>query len=577
MAYKIGVSSGWWKIDRPADLLGLATKVGSFGGTAGVRFIQADLDTTSEFFEPRLEEQMKRIKEKMGMELGLHAEVGELMALESAERRIWEQSHLRLLETVKHAADFGVVYINVHLSARPQLYYMEREYRIMGYMYPVVDFNGKPLFHICEKSKDAKEVALKNLLGAQGIIHMDARKEYDQIVSQYYRDLEEEWARKRIPVVMEHLKQTPYYQQIEKQRLEEKNPARQAALEARMAEMVREEEFHERRRVHDDIQKLAEEEFPERLYIVWTKAPNACYHIETAEIAAYKVVGAYMKETGDPIWSTLCNGLDVEKAYIDAKTHADMNAAVATKYLEGHLTIKDHYLNKKYLDGMSVLEWLEKKNMVLAFEIPEAHEGTEGLLRLFNPLDAYLLIKKIGSEKLKLCIDFEHMLAHKLKVDDFIKNAPSDIGKHILLFHLGKPIPYFGMAHAPIPIGSRAQEIIYKWLYDLRKKGFKDGYFIYERGGGKSAFEIMQNTVWTMRQIAQFLEKDTEPDNLPPEFYGVAEQTKETFARQFVAMRDHAWDPLEGLLTIPEEKHTFLSKAAVDKGKREEWEKRKYR
>jgi hypothetical protein len=31
------------------------------------------------------------------------------------------------------------------------------------------------------------------------------------------------------------------------------------------------------------------------------------------------------------------------------------------------------------------------------------------------------------------------------------------------------------------------------------------------------------------------------------------------------------------VINIPEEKHTFLSKAAVDKGKREEWERRKFR
>jgi len=41
--------------------------------------------------------------------------------------------------------------------------------------------------------------------------------------------------------------------------------------------------------------------------------------------------------------------------------------------------------------------------------------------------------------------------------------------------------------------------------------------------------------------------------------------------------RDHAWDPLEGLLTIPEEKHTFLSKSAVEKQKAEVWDKRRFR
>jgi len=42
-------------------------------------------------------------------------------------------------------------------------------------------------------------------------------------------------------------------------------------------------------------------------------------------------------------------------------------------------------------------------------------------------------------------------------------------------------------------------------------------------------------------------------------------------------MREHAWDPLEGLLSVPEEKHTFFSKTAVEKQKGQEWEKRKYR
>jgi len=114
-------------------------------------------------------------------------------------------------------------------------------------------------------------------------------------------------------------------------------------------------------------------------------------------------------------------------------------------------------------------------------------------------------------------------------------------------------------------------------MFDLRKKGFKDGYVIYERGGGKTAWDVMQNVVWTMRQIVKYLDQDVPFEDLPPEFYGVSEQTKETYARQLVTMRDHAWDPLEGLLMVPEEKHTFLSKSAVDKGKREEWEKRKFR
>jgi hypothetical protein len=560
MPYTVGVSSGWWKIDRPPDLLGLATKVGSFGGTAGVQFIQADLDTTSEFFEPRLKEQMKRIKEKLGMKLGLHAEVGELMALESAERRLWEQSHLRLIETVKYAAELGMVYINTHLSARPQLYYMEREYRIMGYMYPVVDFHGRPLYEICDESAEAKEIAQKNLLGVQSVIHMDAREKFEELERNYDKILREREAE----ALADLEKRTDF---IEASKLPD--PYREPELR-RLADI-------ERRKVEHEISEAMRRNRNDDLYNIWKEAPNACYHIETAEIAAYKVVGAYMREKGDPIWGTLCNGLEPEKAYTDSKTHAAMNAAVAARYLEGHLKVKDHYLNEKYLNGMSVLEWLEKHKIILAFEIPEAHEGLEGLMRLINPLDGHVLIRKIKSPVIKLCIDFEHLLSHKIRVEDVIKGLPSDGGKDIIALHLSKPIPYFGSAHAPIPIGSRAQEIIYQWMFALRKKGFRDGYIIYERGGGKTAWDVMQNVVWTMRQIVKYLEQDIPFDKLPPEFYGISEQTKETFARQLVTVRDHAWDPLEGVLEIPEEKHTFLSKTAVDKGKREEWEKRKLR
>jgi hypothetical protein len=171
------------------------------------------------------------------------------------------------------------------------------------------------------------------------------------------------------------------------------------------------------------------------------------------------------------------------------------------------------------------------------------------------------------------------MLSHKIKPEEIIPKLPCD---KVFLIHLTKPIPYGGTAHIPLSIGSKGQEILYKWLYDMRRRGFKDGYLIFERGGGrtgggKSAWEVIENSVWVMRQIVKYLEQDVPPEDLPPEFYGIAEQNQETFARQMATMRDHAWDPLEGLLMIPEEKHTFLSRAAVEKQKGEVWEKRKFR
>ncbi|MEM7821799.1 MAG: hypothetical protein QXX38_03260 [Candidatus Aenigmatarchaeota archaeon] len=37
-------------------------------------------------------------------------------------------------------------------------------------------------------------------------------------------------------------------------------------------------------------------------------------------------------------------------------------------------------------------------------------------------------------------------------------------------------------------------------------------------------------------------------------------------------MREHAFDPLRGLIAMPEETHGFFGRAAVEKRKAEEWE-----
>ncbi len=555
MPYTVGVSSGWWKIDRPPDLLGLATKVGSFGGTAGVQFIQADLDTTSEFFEPRLKEQINRIRHKMGMDFGLHAEVGELMALESAERRLWDQSHIRLVETVKYSAELGMKYINIHLSNKPQLLFLEAQYRVTGYFYPVVSYDGRPIWTICEENEKVKEAAKKHIRGVERVVFDDNQDGYEKIL-EWQSSIEEREVRKEL----DELESSPEYETAKGSG----DLSLQRVLQAQATE-----------RGKGNARSIVNRELPDQVYYAWKESVNARYNLDTAEIAAYTIVARYMKETGDPLWSNICKNGDVERTYVDH--HAEFNAALAAKYLEGHLTVKNNEYNKKYLNGMSVLEWLEKHKIILALEIPEAHEGYEGLLRLIDPLQGHVLIRKLRSPILKLCIDFEHMLSHKLNVENMINKLPSGGGKDIIALHVGKPIPYFGSAHTPIPIGSRAQEIVYQWIFALRKKGFRDGYIIYERGGGKTAWDVMQNVVWVMRQMVKYLEQDVPFDKLPPEFYGISEQTKETFARQLVTVRDHAWDPLEGVLEIPEEKHTFLSKVAVEKGKREEWEKRKLR
>ncbi|MCX6819516.1 MAG: hypothetical protein NT129_05990 [Candidatus Aenigmarchaeota archaeon] len=504
------------------------------------------------------------MKKELGMRLGLHAEVGELMSLESSERRLWEQSHLRLVETVKNAADFGAEYVNIHMSARPQLLFLEAQYRVTGYFHPVVSYDGKPLSTICDKNEKVKELAKRHLRGSVGDLALrDNEAGYNR-----YLEWQSSIEKREIEKELEKLDKDPEYvmakKLVEAGRLEAQTIQRSKEVQA-------EQEARGRAR------SIVNRDSPNIIYDIWKESVNARFLTDAAEITAYMMVAEYMKQTGDPIWSGICGGDNVEKAY--SEKHAAFNAACAAKYLEGHLTVKDDPANKKHLNGMSIVEWLEKNNIVLGIETPEAHEGYEALMRLFNPLDVIPLIDKLKSDKIKLCIDFEHMLSHKMKPEEIIPKLPCD---KIFLVHLTKPIPYGGTAHIPLTIGSKGQEIIYKWLYDMRKRGFKDGYLVFERGGGrsgggKSAWEVIENSVWVIRQIVKYLEQDIAPDDLPPEFFGVAEQNKETFARQMATMREHAWDPLEGLLMIPEEKHTFLSRSALEKNKLEIWEKRKFR
>ena len=84
LPYKVGISSGWWEIAKAPELLGIPMKIGGFGATAGVQFNQIDLDTILEFLEPDLKRYTKKMMQELNIEVGLHGEVREAIALESA-------------------------------------------------------------------------------------------------------------------------------------------------------------------------------------------------------------------------------------------------------------------------------------------------------------------------------------------------------------------------------------------------------------------------------------------------------------------------------------------------------------
>ncbi len=576
-AYKVGISSGFWNIGKDPNLLGLAQKAGGFGATGGIQFNQVDMETISEFQEPRLKENMKKLKKDLGIEVGLHGEIGETSGFESAMRKTWEQVHFRLVTTMKNAAELGFIYVNYHLSTNVQVQQEEERLRPFGHTYQIVSPEGTPLANFINDRKETKQFAIDHLI-ARGYsvdenlmeecqkkaienAEMEGRKDFDEFKKsgEYRRRIEEIEAAVKDGVISR--------QEGERRILELEDGTRNRIIADKRDDVIR---------------KLRSGELPsgDTLFEMWKKSDFGKYYVNFGEIGAYWAVAQYMIETGDLLWTNVLKSKRVQDAYNNEVK--EFNEAVAMKYIEGHLILKEHPFNKKFLDGMSVLEFAKEKNIKILFENPEAGQGKEGLYRLYDVRSAYHLMKKINSPALRFCIDFEHMMAQNMNPYEVIKDVPRDFGKYIFLFHLGEPKPYFGTAHIPIPLGSQAQEVLYKWIYELRKKGFESGYMIFERGGGRagnsrSSFEVFEHSVWVLRQIAKYLEMDKEPDELPPEFFGISEQNKDVYARELVAVREHAYDPLKDLFMIPEEEHTFLGKSALDKGKAEQWGRRKFR
>jgi hypothetical protein len=486
------------------------------------------------------------------------------------------------VETVKEASRLGLTYVNLHWSSSRQLILEEDRHWIQGYFIPVVSFDGEPLWTLCQKSKLAKEEALKKhiephrgsiddeqMTGAQekaakrGEKEGEAKRgEISKNYDAYRKKLKDELDAGRLP-------ENEY----------------KAALKELSAKIDAEVE-QEKQRLAAYYQRNLPEDI---MFDAWKESQFGQYVLKAGEISAYILVAYHMYENKDPLWVNIV-GADVMPWDAYFKKHHQFNAAVACKYLEGHLAKKGQKgdkgpgrYNQEFLGGASVKDWLSQKKLYLLFEVPEISiEHAEGQYRLFDPRDGYWFVKILGSKYVKQTIDFEHLLSQKRNPDEVIRDMPSDGGSTVLLFHLGTPLPYGGGAHIPIPRGSKAQEQIYKWIYALKKKGFGDGfdgYMIYERGGGQTTLEVLRDSVQALRLIKTFLEKDVPPDELPEEFYGLSQQNEGEFKRQLVTVRnpDNAFAPLKGLIAVPEETYTFLGSQAVQKGKTEDWLKGRYR
>ncbi|MFH0837436.1 MAG: hypothetical protein V1870_04865 [Candidatus Aenigmatarchaeota archaeon] len=599
--YKIGFTPGWWHIAKTGELAGFARKMG-YGATFGVDTLQIDLETIHEFLEPDVHYRIKRIKEELGIRIGLHAMAGEHDSLESAERKNWMISHRNLVSMVKNAEKVGIEFIVIHLSSTPQFIMKEREIRPFGHMTQVVGPDGRPFWSFAERSKYAKEELFRHLPREYSDIDV-VEEEIKKITVEYEKRLEneEKEGNKYVLSEMERWKKSKEYSDMysEIRKHAEQSGLSGEKLNQYINGQMRQQETNKHntliqemaKKINDTKQEMAHKihqtkhhtiEDDEEKYKQWKRSRIGQYFLQLGEISAYHIVGYHMWKTQDSLWMSIVGDMHPNDAY--STKHAEFNAAIACYYIKEHLTLKYNENNESRdngIDGSSVLSFINKNKICIALETPQSGQPgseLEGYFRLFQPNYAEVLLDQIGSGYVKFCADFEHMMSQGLSIEkDVFGKVSSSFGKHVRVVHLGSPIPYGGTAHIPIPLGGMAQEAIYRWMFELRKRGFRDGFVIYERGGGDSPSKVVEQSIQAIRFIVEYLEKDIKPDDLPEHFYGISEQNAARFALQMNAIREHAWDPLKGLITIPEEDHTFLSKAAIEKGKAEEWKKAKYR
>ncbi|MBI4010124.1 MAG: hypothetical protein HY361_02940 [Candidatus Aenigmarchaeota archaeon] len=629
--YILGVSTGMWGIAHdPSIGLGFGSKIQQIT-TYGVRFVMVNMETSTstEFFDPELVAKLKISIDNLNIDWGIHGEIGEHVALENALEIRWKQSHRRLHQYLDYLYEFFVKnkemgkkylpkFVNIHISNSAALAFIVERFRVTRQF--TLDFKGRfdwttLLGEVPELKKWFKE----NLIGGLEIartglpsLGMEAQQYY---MSPFFQEFIEKLSQRR---------GTRRFS-LETGRFEQLPPEEQRRFAEQEEAIRRQEEFAKQRL--EELKKMTPDEWitladrlsPEEkellieyLYNFWMAFGAGEYGrgVMQNEDIAYMVVAKYLEfkkdDPKEPVWKIFFGNksmADLEKEWgrslIDPKTkyifmHPDIVAAVGIRYIIGHFEtpvgniIIPEYLSetaKRLNIPIDKFEQFYKKNafekieelkdVFFAFENPEPMEpGMEGLQRIIRAKDMYNFIQAIhkvrpqSKDYIKLVVDFNHWLSNAIDPVKELETVPKDFGTHVYVTHIYYPYPLH--SHEAFDIGSDAQRILYNYHFKLKEKGFKFGYLVFERGGGKSPQEIMKSSMIALRMVVDELLKNTSPDKLPLSFYGVSPEGFYSEERQMAVVMDHIRDPLKGLIMVPEETFRFIPGKAIEKGKKPE-------
>lgn len=639
MPYTVGLSSGWWRIAHAQDLLGIGMKVMSVS-TWGANFVQVDFENTSEFLEPGVIEQIKKAKDDLNISWGAHGEIGPYMAWESATEAVWKNSHRKLHIYLDNIYDFFVKngerkfekykpeYINFHASNLEAMTMTIEKFRQLGQV--TVTLNGETdwgEFLKNEKEKELRKWFQRNLLSpilSQELAHPGTRQELQMLpfVHSPVRKLPKV-AGKFVDVYKKALLNPEVTETIKEIIKRRSVSATEQEIRERTLDSITQDEVDSAIAMLVLSGKISEEMQDEILdilyeYILEAGSTRTGRGIITDEERAYALIARYLYlhrgEPSEPLWKMFFKEKtweDLEKDWklkiVDAhegriQLMPELVAMVACRYIVGHFTApplpeaRAEKRNQLEIEGKKWDEWydktaIEKLNylkIIFGFENPEKEEAAiEGLQRVIHARHIYFLIKAFeaaGTNFTRIFFDAEHYLHNGLDPEAEIKSAADDFGKYVLAFHIGAPKPYHPV-HEPVDIGSEAQRWTYKYAWLLRQKGFGKGtnaFLIFERGGargGQSPNQFVAQSAAALRLIAEQLEKDTDPNNLPMEFYGISSKGFLSEDKQLAAIKEHFFDPLKGTLSMPEEEHTFLGGEYLKKpgAQAEKWKKEELR
>jgi hypothetical protein len=442
--------------------------------------------------------------------------------LDSALADEWRRSHERFIEEIKGTIKVKAVYLLFHAATSDSFLVLWREFQSLK----ICDIWGRVIKKFLEENDDLLEWAVQ--------------KDFVMsVLGRHITDMER---------MMDYARKMIMQKQIDegKKPEEVKKPTEEEVKEAALDELKKE-------------------------FLATTSTDDFTYGTERI---AYYIIAKWMQDGGKTcppelhtLWKDIAGNGDISDEKFRNRLEK-WTPAVTAAYHWGHIYPEKCPTKLKDVDDPKPL--LTKNKLKLVFESPMAGSGGEEAVRLVRPTHIYSMVKAINQPLIGMVVDAEHILSTNIDPLEDIKNLPFNAGEKIFVCHVGYPAP-MAPAHLPIPIGSEAQLYVYKILLEMRKKGMKDSIIIFERGGGQ---EPVKESILSIRLIVKYLEKDTPVDQLPDEFYGV-ERTGPEIARQFLAVRDHALDPLKGLLSVPEEEYGFLGTAAAAKGKIEEWAKRK--